>query len=69
MLATVIVAIFLAIYANSTYSVEKGTLYTWYDALISDYFVLLFKFALLVFGLAALILIYLSFNTDARHQY
>lgn len=68
-LVVLIFAIFLAVFAYTTYSLEKGTLYTWYDALISDHFTLLFKPVLLVFSLAALLLIYLSFNKSNLSQY
>lgn len=59
----------LAVFAFSTYNLEKGTLYTWYDSLISDHFILLFKLVLLIFSLVALLLIYLSFNGSSLSQY
>lgn len=62
MLLSVVSGITLLVTAIYFYNTEQGTLYVWYDSLISDYFVMFFKIVLLVIGAAILLFIILSFN-------
>jgi hypothetical protein len=49
-------------FAAYCYDVEKGTLYVWYDALISDYYIVVVKLIFTCLGLVVLFFMAVSFN-------
>ena len=55
-------AVCLLGFAAYCYDVEKGTLYVWYDALISDYYIVVVKLIFTCLGLVVLFFMAVSFN-------
>jgi len=69
LLIGVFVATALLYNATSVYNTEQGTLYVWYDSLISDYFIMLVKLCLLVFSTAILLVVLYTFDVNVSNYW
>lgn len=66
LLLSILAAVLLTVSAMYFYDTEKGTLYVWFDTLISDFFIIFLKIVLLSFGFVVLLFLLADFNKDGK---